>query len=92
MVYRNYTGEVDNETFQSETFQPETFKTTYYKASTGEDITENSVPNMDNWGWDDYWNCEDWVQWHKIMKSKKGKQYADSGRWFYLHSGFFNCL
>lgn len=75
MMYRNYTGEVIDEI---EKFQPEPLKTTYYKASTGENITENSVPNMDDWGWDDYWTCEDWVEWHKIMKSKKGKQYADA--------------
>jgi hypothetical protein len=47
-------------------------------ASTGEEITENSTPDMDDWGWDDYWSCEDWMAWHKIMKEKKGKQFADS--------------
>lgn len=47
-------------------------------ASTGEIITENSTPNLDDWGWDKYWNANDWMEWHKIMKSKKGKVYADS--------------
>jgi hypothetical protein len=49
-----------------------------YIATTGEVITENSIPNLDNWGWDDFWTCSDWIAWHQIMKSKKGKEYADS--------------
>lgn len=47
-------------------------------ATTGEVITENTTPNLDDWGWDDFWDCQDWIEWHKIMKQKKGKQYADS--------------
>lgn len=47
-------------------------------ASTGELITENSTPNLDDWGWDKYWNANDWMEWHKAMKAKKGKAYADS--------------
>ncbi len=48
------------------------------KATTGEEITENSVPILDGWGWDSYWDCSDWIEWHKITKSRKGKAYADS--------------
>lgn len=47
-------------------------------ATTGEPITENSIPNLDEWGWDTFWDCIDWIEWHKIMKSKKGKEYADA--------------
>ena len=48
------------------------------KADTGEEITENSIPNLDDWGIDKYWIAQDWLEWHKIMKAKKGKTYADS--------------
>ena len=47
-------------------------------ASTGELITEVSTPNLDDWGWDKFWNASDWMEWYKIMKAKKGKTYADS--------------
>jgi hypothetical protein len=47
-------------------------------ASTGEVITEVSTPNLDDWGWDKYWNANDWMEWYKVMKAKKGKTYADS--------------
>ena len=81
---------------ETENYQPEYYKTSYYRASTGEDITENSVPNLDDWGWDNYWSCEDWVEWHKIMKSKKGKSFADSNflKWWEAQTSFansFNC-
>jgi len=48
------------------------------KADTGEEITENSIPNLDDWGPDKYWIAQDWMEWHKIMKAKKGKTYADA--------------
>ena len=51
-------------------YNEEEYKTTYYKSSTGENITENSVPNMDDWGWDNYWNCQDWIEWHKIINCR----------------------
>ena len=41
-------------------------------------ITENSIPDLDDWGWDSFWNCQDWIDWHKIMKQKKGKATADN--------------
>lgn len=47
-------------------------------ASTGEAITENSNPNLDDWGWDNFWNSQDWIEWHKVMKEKKGKEFADT--------------
>lgn len=48
------------------------------KASTGEEITENSTPNLDDWGWDKFWLPNDWINWHKVMKAKKGKAFADT--------------
>lgn len=30
----------------------------------GETITATSTPILDGWGWDEYWNCEQWKQWH----------------------------
>src|SRR3990167_2161921 len=47
-------------------------------ASTGEAITENSIPNLDDWGWDDYWKIDDWIEWHKIMKEKNGLDAANT--------------
>lgn len=41
-------------------------------------ITADSVPDYDNWGPDDYWTCDDWVLWHKLLKQKYGKKSADS--------------
>lgn len=57
-------------------------------ASTGEEITESSTPNLDDWGIDDYWTCSDWMEWHKAMKSQKGKEYANSEflKWWYKQS------
>lgn len=41
-------------------------------------ITAESVPDYDDWGWDNYWTCNDWVEWHKALKKKFGKEKADS--------------
>ena len=30
--------------------------------------TWNTVPNYDEWGSDTYWSCEDWIQYHKLLK------------------------
>lgn len=40
-------------------------------------ITSSSVPNYDNWGWDTYWSCEDWIQWHKELKKDFGLDHAN---------------
>lgn len=47
-------------------------------ATTGEIITADSTPKLDGWGWDTYWDCIDWIEWHKVMKQNKGKEYADA--------------
>jgi len=66
----------------------------YVKATTGELITENSTPNLDDWGWDDFWTCVDWINWHKVMKAKKGKEYADSQMilWYGKQTNFAHAL
>jgi hypothetical protein len=38
--------------------------------------TWNIVPNYDEWGSDSYWSCEDWVQWHKLLKEHFGEERA----------------
>lgn len=40
-------------------------------------ITADSIPDLDDWGWDDWWGCSDWVAWHKANKEKYGKPVAD---------------
>lgn len=47
-------------------------------ATTGEQITADTIPDLDDWGFDSFWDCIDWIEWHKIMKSVKGKQVADA--------------
>jgi hypothetical protein len=41
-----------------------------------ENLTADSVPDMDNWGPDDYWSCEAYVQWYQLNKQKYGAQVA----------------
>ncbi len=41
-------------------------------------ITAESVPVLDGWGFDDYWLCNDWITWHKLMKDKYGLDYANT--------------
>lgn len=36
-----------------------------------------ATPDYDDWGWDDYWGPNDWMQWHKTMKAAVGKEKAD---------------
>jgi len=42
-----------------------------------ENITADSMPNHDGWGPDSYWGCLDWIDWHKALKNKFGKESAD---------------
>ena len=37
-----------------------------------------ATPDFDDWGWDDYWEIEDWVTWHGAMKAKYGLTQANS--------------
>jgi uncharacterized membrane protein (DUF2068 family) len=38
--------------------------------------TWNTAPDYDEWGIDDSWDCNDWMQWHKLLKAKFGKEKA----------------
>ena len=40
-------------------------------------ITADSTPDLDDWGIDSYWSCEDWVAWHKELKKKFGLDEAN---------------
>lgn len=35
-------------------------------------IHKDSVPDLDNWGFDDYWDCDDWIKWYKARKQSYG--------------------
>jgi hypothetical protein len=56
-------------------------------------ITADSKPDYDDWGWDDYWDIEDWMKWHKELckrysaynekvNIKKGKEYTIADKTF----------
>jgi hypothetical protein len=39
--------------------------------------TWNTAPDYDQWGIDTYWNCNDWILWHKFLKAKFGQNKAN---------------
>lgn len=41
-------------------------------------ITADSIPDLDEWGWDDYWDINDWMEWHRLMKARYGLAKANS--------------
>lgn len=41
------------------------------------DITADSRPMYDKWGWDDHWGCKEWIEWHKKLVAKHGAKKAD---------------
>lgn len=45
--------------------------------SEGKVITADSIPDLDDWGVDEWWGCSDWVAWHKANKRKYGKEIAN---------------
>ena len=38
--------------------------------------TWNTAPDYDEWGVDEFWSCEDWIQWHRLLLEKFDKQKA----------------
>lgn len=40
-------------------------------------IQYDSVPQLDGWGWGDYWSCEDWVTWHQANVQELGQEQAN---------------
>ena len=49
-------------------------------ADYGMDITANSYPDYDSWGWDNYWGCTDWMIWYGKLKEAYGTTEAKQ-RW-----------
>ena len=43
-----------------------------FKDSLGNVMSCDTEPLMDGWGWADYWQCADWITWHKMLKSECG--------------------
>lgn len=41
-------------------------------------ISYSSEPVLDGWGWADYWQCPDWVAWHKLNVQELGQEEANS--------------
>lgn len=41
-------------------------------------ITADSTPVLDTWGWGDYWGVQEWIEWHRKNKTKYGKAMADA--------------
>lgn len=40
-------------------------------------ISYDSEPAIDGWGWANYWDCEQWVLWHKLNVAELGQQQAN---------------
>ncbi len=40
-------------------------------------ITADSIPDLDEWGWDTFWGCDQWVMWHKALEQKYGREGAN---------------
>jgi hypothetical protein len=38
--------------------------------------TWNIVPDYDEWGYDTWWSCEEWIMWHKELKKHFGENRA----------------
>lgn len=38
--------------------------------------TWNVAPDYDEWGYDTWWSCEDWVMWHQELKKHFGESKA----------------
>tara|TARA_R110000824_G_scaffold136918_1_gene300915 strand:- start:343 stop:759 length:417 start_codon:yes stop_codon:yes gene_type:complete len=45
-------------------------------ADYGADITWESVPDYDGWGWDTYWSCADWMIWYNKLDEHYGASEA----------------
>lgn len=52
-------------------------KTDYIFIGEGGIITADSIPDLDEWGIDDYWSCNDWITWHKAVTQKYGLDNAN---------------
>lgn len=52
-------------------------------------ITAQSVPVLDGWGWADYWQAQDWMQWHQLMVAEYGVEKANYAFLYYYHEAGF---
>lgn len=52
-------------------------------------ITVDSVPVLDGWGWADYWGVGDWIEWHKLLRKKYGKDVANKTLLNWYHKASF---
>lgn len=41
-------------------------------------ITADTIPDYDEWGWDDYWGCGEWMLWHKANVQEYGRETANT--------------
>lgn len=48
-------------------------------------IKWDTVPDYDQWGVDSFWNCEDWITWHKKLSEHFGKETAKE-LWDYAYA------
>jgi hypothetical protein len=39
-------------------------------------ITWNTAPDYDEWGYDTFWSCDDWINWHKRLAEHFGEATA----------------
>jgi hypothetical protein len=71
-------------------------------ADYGANITYASFPDYDDWGWDNYWGCSDWMIWYDRLEEYYGtdearnrwrsaweKQDVTSGTWDCLYNDQF---
>ncbi len=42
----------------------------------GKAITWNDVPDYDEWGVDNYWSCDNWMEWFYALEKHFGKEQA----------------
>jgi len=45
-------------------------------AFNGAEITAQSTPVLDAWGWGEYWGCEEWIAWHQSLVTQFGAAQA----------------
>lgn len=48
-----------------------------------------AMPDFDDWGWDDYWSADDWIEWHAAMKQEYGLRDANQTFLAYWHEQGF---
>lgn len=39
-------------------------------------INWNTTPDYDEWGWDTFWKCDDWITWHQKLVQHFGEATA----------------